>query len=251
MDRILSTGLREIRTYGCNFWRGPIVEEAEARNIGVILGAYITEAYTIELDIAIDLANAHPNVHMIVVGNETQTPWSINPMPEEDLLAYMAYVRERVNVPVTTGEHSQVWLSRQATLGAAADVILVQNAPFRTGFALEGIVDGYINGVHQDLLAAYANKPMVWGETGWPSGGPTLGDAVPSPENQARYTREIMAWAERNQVPLYLFAYADAPYDPTETDAHWGLLTLDYWPKPAWYELPSAKSWLPFALGKS
>ena len=44
-------------------------------------------------------------------------------------------------------------------------------------------------------------KFVIIGETGWPSKGGQLGQAVPSIPNQRQYLREFLELAEQKQIP--------------------------------------------------
>ena len=86
--QILDPGFDLIRVYGAGDTSKRIVELIDEHDLGlgVLLGAWIApdaaEANVAEVDRAIALANAHPDVIVAVaVGNETQVDWSAHRSP--------------------------------------------------------------------------------------------------------------------------------------------------------------------------
>ena len=70
---------------------------------------------------------------------------------------------------------------------------------------------------------------------------------------QARYVRELLAWARRTRTSVFLFEAFDAPWkgDPTRPEGaekHWGLWNVDRTPKQAGMRLrkePVRPTWTP------
>jgi glucan 1,3-beta-glucosidase len=77
-------------------------------------------------------------------------------------------------------------------------------------------------------LYAQTGKPIVVGETGWPSAGPANGPAVPGLENQAKFTRDVFRYARSRAVSVFVFEMFDEPWK-TEAGGvgpHWGLFDM-------------------------
>jgi exo-beta-1,3-glucanase (GH17 family) len=72
------------------------------------------------------------------------------------------------------------------------DFIAVHLLPYHEGLPIERAVD-YALERYQALSRMYPNKKIVITEIGWPSRGPTIGEAVASELNQARFVREFLA----------------------------------------------------------
>ena len=67
-------------------------------------------------------------------------------------------------------------------------------------------------------------------ETGWPSGGDVNGDAVPGPENAARYLADFMSWSEARGVDYFYFEAFDEPWKAQRegsVGANWGIWDND------------------------
>jgi len=139
----------------------------------------------------IRLANAYPDtVKAIIVGNEVLLRGEQTP---EALAAMLARVKQATGKPVTYADVWEFWL-KAPQLANAVDFVTIhilpywedQPQPVEAGLAhLEAIVD--------KVRAAFPAKPILIGETGWPSEGRERENAVPSLVNQARYLREFMA----------------------------------------------------------
>jgi hypothetical protein len=73
---------------------------------------------------------------------------------------------------------------------------------------------------------------MVLGETGWPTEA-TTGAAVGSPENQARYLKDLHAWARKEGLDYWFFTNVDEKWKGNEgaVGAHWGMYNSDRTPK--------------------
>jgi len=71
---------------------------------------------------------------------------------------------------------------------------------------------------------------IIVSETGWPSCGNQVGDAVPSPENASFYFLNFVSWARANNVPYFYFEAFDeswkAVYEGPQ-GACWGIWDKD------------------------
>jgi hypothetical protein len=62
---------------------------------------------------------------------------------------------------------------------------------------------------YQQTVAVANGKPVWVSETGWPSCGNTITQAVPSPENASTYFLYFVSWARANNVPYFYFEALD------------------------------------------
>jgi exo-beta-1,3-glucanase (GH17 family) len=79
-----------------------------------------------EIERAVALAQAHPNVDLLVVGNETVLAETRRPA---DLVPLLREVRARTGRPVTTTEPWDVWL-RMPEMADEVDVIGIHVLPY-------------------------------------------------------------------------------------------------------------------------
>jgi exo-beta-1,3-glucanase (GH17 family)/cellulose synthase/poly-beta-1,6-N-acetylglucosamine synthase-like glycosyltransferase len=199
---------------------------AQAHGLQLALGVWLDrrrDNNTREISAAIEAAYRHRAVRQIIAGNETQLLGTLAP---HELHRALDHLRRAVGVPVSTAEPWHVWL-RQPDLAKHVDFITVHLLPYWEGIGIDVAVDHAFARL-RDLRKRFPGKRIVVGEIGWPSGGDTVGDAVASPKNQARFVREFLARAPAEGVhDYYLMEAVDQPWKrATEgrAGAHWGLL---------------------------
>lgn len=203
---------------------------AVARELGlkVLLGAWIgsdPKRNTIELDRAIAIANAHPDVvRMLIVGNEVLLRRELT-VPE--LRALIESARERSSVPVTYADVWEFWI-RNRDLEQAVDRVTVHILPFWEDHpvAIETAVE-HVADVFADVGSRFT-KPVTIGETGWPSAGRQREQSRPSRVNQARFIREFVQRAHQEGWDYNLIEAIDQPWKRAlegTVGGHWGIFT--------------------------
>jgi hypothetical protein len=83
---------------------------------------------------------------------------------------------------------------------------------------------------YERVLAVSGGKEIIVSETGWPSGGNTVGDAVPSPENAAFFFKDFVSWARTEGIKYFYFEATDEPWKAAyegPQGAHWGVFDGD------------------------
>lgn len=164
------------------------------------------------------------NAALLVVGSEVLLRGDAS---EEALLAYISRVKASVSgVQVTYGDTYAVLLAHPRVM-AAVDVILANHYPYWEGVSVDDAVAA-IHAQHRQLVAAGGGKPVLVGETGWPSGGNTIGSAVPSEANAAKFFINFVSWARATGTGYYYFSALDeawkAKYEGPQ-GARWGVWT--------------------------
>lgn len=199
--------------------------------------SYNSGANKTYLDKAISLANQYPNtVAAIVVGNEClKTDSNPNPIRVEQLQQDLQYVRSRLNkgskVKVTTGLGYAAAYAYGQQLLPYVDSIMVNIYPFYAPVSIDQAM-GNLRSAYQGFKAKFPGKPVLIGETGWPSDGGANGAAVPSLANEQAYTKGVY----RNAAQLgstFLFSAFDEPWLSVQNSwgPHWGLWNSDGTPK--------------------
>jgi GPH family glycoside/pentoside/hexuronide:cation symporter len=77
-------------------------------------------------------------------------------------------------------------------------------------------------------------RPVIISETGWPSAGTPVGEAVPSVENALRYLLATLEWTEAEGIDLFYFAAFDEAWKAGpegDRGVTWGLWDQDGKPK--------------------
>ncbi|MDE2514782.1 MAG: glycosyltransferase [Rhodospirillales bacterium] len=216
-----------IRTYTVQGTLGDIPRLAAPLGFKVTLGIWLDrdKAHNrAELRRAIAIARHNRDVAAVVVGNETLLRGDLR---VGQLLRGIQTVRAAVHVPVTTAEPWHIWLAHPE-LAAAVDQITVHILPYWEGVPEHDALTELRKRLAM-LRAAYPGKPIVIGETGWPSQGATIGGAIASPTRQARYIRTFLAAAPSLHARYFLMEAFDQPWKTaTEGRAggYWGFFTL-------------------------
>jgi glucan 1,3-beta-glucosidase len=255
LQTITSAGFRWVRIYGVDQGLNRIAPLAHRffPHLRIFLGVYVCglnhdetrdpRRTRAQLDEAIRLANRYPNVAGIVVGNEClagEPEACPQPVSVEQLIEDLIYVKKglmpevRKTVVVTSALSMIAAVGNHAVQGRRVaeycDVVMVNIHPFFAPAAAEEAVDSNLDGSYRRLIQLYAQtgKPIVVGETGWPSAGPANGPAVPGLENQAKFTRDVFRYARSRAVSVFVFEMFDEPWK-TEAGGvgpHWGLFDM-------------------------
>lgn len=223
---LLSSHTRRIRTYSAaDYPELPAI--ARKYGLQVMLGAWITERLDgnqRELAAAIDLARSHPNVHRLIVGNETQLRATL---PPNRLVAYLDQVRSALRttaVQVSTAEPWHVWLAKPQ-LAQHVDFIAIHVLPYWEKESIESAVQTSLKQIAR-VQARFPDRKVVVAEIGWPSNGPSLGKARASAANQALFIRNFLQQAGSAGLDYYLIESFDQPWKmATEgrAGAYWGM----------------------------
>lgn len=219
-----------VRLYSVD--QGLAAVPAVARELGlkVLLGAWIGHdkaKNAVELDNAIRLANEHADVvSMLIVGNEVLLRRERTPAEMRELIAY---AQARTEVPVTYADVWEFWLQNRE-LAAGVDRVTVHILPFWEDepVHIEHAVE-HVGHVLEEVSAVF-DKPVMIGETGWPSAGRQREESLPSRVNQARYVREFVHRAHEEGWRYNLIEAIDQPWKRAlegTVGGHWGMLDAE------------------------
>ncbi len=222
---IISRMANGIRTYSSTGINAEIPALARKAGLRVSAGAWLSkdaDANEREIEGLIELSQT-VDLESVIVGNEVLLR---NDMSEDELLAYIQRVKSAVSVPVTTAEIGGILLQHPRVM-AAVDYQMVHLYPFWNGRPIENAARMVANDYHE-IQGKSGGKRVVIGETGWPSDGPANGAAVPSPENQSRFTKEFLAIAMAEDIEFYYFdAFDEMWKSEGGVGPYWGLLYAD------------------------
>ena len=216
-----------LRTYGM-IDMPELLELAGEREMNVTAGAWLdTDAAKNEREITavIDAARSMRHVERLMIGNEAILRGDLKP---DELIVYLDRVRKAVRKPVSSAEPWHVWL-RYPELAKHVDYITVHLLPYHEGVPVEAAVE-YAFQRYDELVKAFPRKKIVVGEIGWPSKGPTLGAAVPSLDNEARFIREFLANPRTARIDYFLMEAIDQPWKVDVegwAGPYWGMYNAD------------------------
>jgi glucan 1,3-beta-glucosidase len=240
---------REIRTYGSGSTTHGNKLPAMCDELGmkIHLGIWIDDTYpegtnlqSINEGIALAKEN-HPSIKTIIVGNEfllrVRQAHRDEHAAEAKLVRYIKLVKAAVpaHLVVSTGESYPDWLAASDELVKAVDKVIWHVHPWWEQKSIDNAANHAFN-VYNQMKTRIAKVPggksMVLGETGWPSAA-TTGAAVGSPENQARYLKDLHAWAKKAGLDYWFFTNVDEKWKGNEgvVGANWGMHYSDRTPK--------------------
>ncbi len=188
-----------------------------------------------EVTRVVALARAHSQVVVAVnVGNEALVTWNDHLVPIGTMAGYLRQVKEAVDVPVTTADNYAAWVEHADALGPVVDLALVHTYPAWEGRDVDQAMPYTLENLAA-VRAALPGVPLAIGEAGWATVASEFGERA-SEESQARYYRELTAWAAQTNTTTFWFEAFDEdwkgnPDDPLGAEKHWGLFTVDRKPK--------------------
>lgn len=221
--KLLRPLTERIRIYGA-------LENSEVTALASNLGFNVTAGAWLGSDLnlnqrEIDALNSkiknYPHIERAIVGNEVLLR---KDLPAETLYAYLDEVRKNTKLPISTAEPWHVWL-KNPDMVKHVDFIAVHLLPYHEGLPADKAVD-YSLERYQELMDKFPRKKVVIAEIGWPSHGPTIGAAVASDVNQARFVREFLAKTAHKNYDYYLMEAFDQPWKQEIegwAGAYWGM----------------------------
>jgi exo-beta-1,3-glucanase (GH17 family) len=230
-----------VRTYSTRNGLDQVPQIAAKHGLKVIQGLWIGgigEFNRQDMETTIALANRQPDViQAIVVGNEVLLRGE---MSARDLVATIRRVKAEVRQPVTYADVWEFWL-RNRDIAAAVDFVTIHVLPYWEDWPVSaGGAAAHVAEKRAEAAAAFPDKEIFIGETGWPSAGRMRERALPSPANQARVLHEVLALAKRENFRVNLIEAFDQPWKRRlegTVGGHWGLrAALRREPKFTWGE---------------
>jgi exo-beta-1,3-glucanase (GH17 family) len=163
---------------------------------------------------------------LAIIGSETLYRGDLN---VEELIEYIEQFRLAVPSDlVTTAETYDVWLHNLQLIDYA-DIVLANYYPYWEGIHIDQAIN-FIHNRYQMVIAKANGKKVIVSETGWPSDGNTIGQAVTKGENAAFYFLNFVSWARAEGVDYFYFEAFDEPWKAKyegPQGAHWGIWDKD------------------------
>jgi exo-beta-1,3-glucanase (GH17 family)/cellulose synthase/poly-beta-1,6-N-acetylglucosamine synthase-like glycosyltransferase len=252
-----------VRTYTVENGLDRVPEIARRHGLTVSMGIWISSDLDqnerdIDKGIRVALANRRV-VDRVFVGNEAIQFGYVN---ADQLNEYIRRVRASLpnRIKVSTAEPWSQWLLNPE-LAQNVDFITVHLLPYWEGVPVRGSLAS-LQHWYDDVQDAFPDKPIVIGETGWPSAGRSHKAAEASPAEQAYYIRNFVQFALKKGYDYYLVEAYDQPWKAANegvVGAYWGLFDASGNPKfaftgmlrsfPAWRSYASGAALFSFLLG--
>jgi glucan 1,3-beta-glucosidase len=227
-----------VRTYSTGEGLDQVPALAEKQGLRVLLGIWLGRdraANEREIATAIALAQSHPaTVRAVIVGNEVLLRGEL---PAGELAAIIRRVKAAVPVPVTYADVWEFW-EKYPELAPAVDFATIHILPYWEDepVAIDAAA-AHVAAIYRHMEQALPGKPLLIGETGWPSAGHQRAGAVPSPANQARFFHELLALLQAAGWDYNLIEAFDQGWKRQlegTVGGHWGFLDGAARPKFVW-----------------
>ena len=220
---IISQYTQWVRGFGSDEGLENTCQVAHEYGLKCLAGAWLSNDLDANESQLAKLIQAGKDGHLdgAVIGSEVLRRGELS---EAQLLDYMQ--RVKTALPGVALTYADVYgeLLAHPALMAASDFVFVNYYPYWEGIKIDYAV-AQVHALHQRMLAAAGGKEVIVSETGWPSGGHVVGEAVPSPENARFYFLNFVSWARANQVKYFYFSAFDEEWkagDEGPQGAHWG-----------------------------
>jgi exo-beta-1,3-glucanase (GH17 family) len=233
--RLLADKTESIRTYASLNGLEPTPALARKYGLKMIQGAWIGGGFKSnrkEVDALIKSANANPDVvKRVIVGNEVLLRGELD---VDKLIDYIREVKRAVKQPVS---YADVWsmYMKYPKLVNEVDFITIHILPYwedepisveQAPEHLEKIVKQVADEAH----GVAAGKPILIGESGWPSAGRQRGLATPGVVNEAKFIRGMIQVANHHGFDYNIVEAFNQPWKSNlegVVGANWGLLSAD------------------------
>ena len=233
---LLSDKTYNIRTYAsAEGTLSSIPELARKYGLSMTQGAWlgvVKKTNRLEIDELIHSANAHPDVvTRVIVGNEVLLRKDLK---KEELIEYIREVKKSVKQPVSYADVWSIYMKYPEII-KEVDFITIhilpywEDEPIPVDKAAQHVETIYKK-VRQLADSIAPNKPILIGESGWPSDGRQRGLAIPSVVNEARFIRSLIKVANDNGFDYNIVeAFNQSWKHELEgvVGATWGLFSAD------------------------
>ncbi|MFM8340908.1 MAG: exo-beta-1,3-glucanase [Methylomonas sp.] len=233
--RLLADKTETIRTYSSLGGMEPTPELSRKYGLKMLQGAWIggvAKENKKEIDALIQSANANPDVvKRVIVGNEVLLRGELD---VDHLIEYIREVKKAVKQPVS---YADVWsmYMKHPKLFAEVDFITIHILPYWEDepIAVENApehLEKIVKQVEDEARGVAPGKPILIGESGWPSEGRQRGMAKPSVVNEAKFIRGMIQVANHHGFDYNIVEAFNQPWKSNlegVVGANWGLISAD------------------------
>ncbi|KAI9808664.1 MAG: hypothetical protein M1825_003815 [Sarcosagium campestre] len=230
----------------CDFAK-QILPAAKSKGFKVILGIWpdTDESFSNGKSAVKAYANQYKDqVHAVTVGSETLYRGNFT---GDELVKKIKEVKSIVpGIKVGTADSWNKYQDGTADpVIEAADILLVNAFAYWQGSEIKNASHVFFDDIMQALKhVRKINKKVEFrvGETGWPTGGSTYEDAVPSVANAKKFWKEGICAMVKWGVHTFAFEAFDEPWKPKSIgkngqemdETHWGVYPATSNPSPKW-----------------
>ncbi len=222
--QILQPFTQWVRSFSCIEGNELIPQIAKENGLKTLVGAWLgtdKEKNRQEIENLISLAK-DGFVDIAAVGNEVLYR---NDLSEDELLDFIQLVKDSIpGIPVGYVDAYYEFVQKPR-ITDACDVILSNCYPFWEGTEFRHALPHMQQMIHQVKMVA-KGKPVIITETGWPSKGEKMGNAIPLHESAMKYFINTQLWAMDENIDVFYFSSFDESWKvgaEGEVGAYWGI----------------------------
>jgi len=234
--KLLAKKTHTIRTYASSEGNMPAVPGlARKYGLQMIQGAWLgsVKADTKrDVDMLIKLANEYPDViKRVIVGNEVLLRGE---MEADEIISYIREVKKAIKQPVS---YADVWsmYMKNPQIIKEVDFITIHILPYWEDEPISvddapAHIERIYKHVKQEADSISPGKPILIGESGWPSQGRQRGWALPSVVNEAKFIRGLLKVARDNGFDTNIVEAINQSWKSElegVVGASWGLYSVD------------------------
>jgi len=233
--RLLADKTDSIRTYSSLGGMQPTPELARKHGLTMIQGGWLGSSFKLnrqEMDALVASANANPDVvKRVIVGNEVLLRGDLD---VDHLIGYIREVKRQVKQPVSYADVWSIYM-KYPQLIKEVDFITIHILPYWEDepISVQGAsehLEKIVKQVEDEARSMAAGKPILIGESGWPSVGRQRGLAVPGVVNEARFIRGLIQVAQHHGFDYNIVEAFNQPWKSHQegvVGANWGLFSVD------------------------
>jgi glucan 1,3-beta-glucosidase len=202
-----------VRTYSVGQGLDQVPAIARKHHMKVLMGIWLSRTAADndkEIALGIDTARSnHDVIRAVIVGNEVLLRGELAP---DALAADIARVKGAIDLPVTYADVWEFWL-KYPQIAPVVSFITIHILPYWEDEPVP--IDQAVRHVAEirtKMQAAFPDRKLLIGETGWPSAGRQRQAARPSLVNEARFMREFLNWAQTDKVEYNVIEAFDQPW---------------------------------------
>ncbi|QAU24731.1 glycoside hydrolase family 17 [Dyella sp. M7H15-1] len=235
--RTLSQRFDCVRTYSQGNGLNAVPAIAARYHMQVLMGIWLGGVEKLnEKEVAMGIATANANaksIRGIIVGNEVLLRGELSP---KRLAEYIQTVRAATpkSIPVTYADVWERWL-KYPQMAKMVDFITIHILPYWEDNPVQAVdAVKHVEDVYAHMKQVFPDKPLMIGETGWPSAGRLRRSAEPSIVDEALYLRDFLRYAATVDMPYNVIEAFDQPWKRAQegtVGGYWGIFDSQARPK--------------------
>ncbi len=231
MKLLSQYGVKSLRTYTSLEGMEIVPRLAGSMGLKVIHSAWLSGSPLLnaqEITALIDAANRYPDaIDRVIVGNEVLLR---NDLKIDELITFIRRVKSSVRQPVSYADVWEKWIEN-TELANEVDFITIHILPYWENDPI-GIdrIRQHILDVYNLVKARFPNKPILIGETGWPSDGRMRADARPGLVERVRFEAIFRQLAKEQGFDYNMIEAFDQPWKSLlegTVGESWGVFDAD------------------------